>query len=218
MGSATWRVDDVPVVSARLRRLGGLHPDEPIEVDITLARAALVEGRPVLPRGAIVIESGPVGALDCVPVASLRLDGARLYAETMSEERLDRAIELVERDFGDVVELLDREVRAIEDALAEREVPRHAVADERIDVAAADERRILRAAMTERMRLWLDEPHPQLDGQTPRVAVAGGRRADVVRLVRGIENGVERARRRNAPSADVDWLRRELGFDDELAA
>jgi hypothetical protein len=49
----------------------------------------------------------------------------------MSEERLDRAIELVERDFGDVVELLDCEVRAIEDALADRQEPRHAVAVER---------------------------------------------------------------------------------------
>lgn len=219
MGSATWRVQDVPAVSARLRRLGGLDADEPIEVDITFARAALVEGRPALPRGAIVIESGPVGQLDTVPVASLRLERTRLHAEAMSEERLDRAIELVERDFGDVVELVDREVRAVEDALADRRETRHSVADERIDIAPEEERRILRVAMTERMRLWLDEPHPELDGQTPRTAAAaGGRRADVVRLVRGIENGAERARRRNEPSADVAWLRRELGLDDELAA
>lgn len=68
------------------------------------------------------------------------------------------------------------------------------------------------------MRKWVDDPHPQLDGVTPREAASGPRRAEVVRLVRGIENGVDRTRRRGEPSADVTWLRRELGLEDLLAA
>ena len=70
----------------------------------------------------------------------------------------------------------------------------------------------------DRMRRWLDEPHPQLDGSTPRQAAAGERRTDVIRLVSGIENGAERARRRGQPFADVAWMYDELGLDDMLAA
>ena len=72
--------------------------------------------------------------------------------------------------------------------------------------------------MTERLRKWLDEPQPELGGYTPREAVSGDRRAEALRLVRGIENGTERARRRGAPYAKVGWIRDELGVGDELAA
>ncbi len=48
--------------------------------------------------------------------------------------------------------------------------------------------------------------------------MTGERRAEVIRLVRGIENGAERARRRGQPFADAAWIRDELGVDDELAA
>ena len=68
------------------------------------------------------------------------------------------------------------------------------------------------------MRRWLDEPHPLLDGHTPREAVAGAGRAEVSRLLRQIENGAERARRRGEPAVDVTRLRGELGLGDELAA
>ena len=71
--------------------------------------------------------------------------------------------------------------------------------------------------MTDRMRRWLDEPHPQLEGSTPRASVAGEDRADVIRLVRGIENGAERAARRGEPFGDVAWLREELGLESDLA-
>jgi hypothetical protein len=71
--------------------------------------------------------------------------------------------------------------------------------------------------MTEHMRRWLDEPHPQLGGCTPLHASAGEHRADLVSLVRGVENRSERARRGGEPFADVAWIRDELGLD-ELAA
>ena len=68
------------------------------------------------------------------------------------------------------------------------------------------------------MRRWLDEPLPALDGETPREAVAGERRDDVVRLVRGLENHADRAQRRGEPGAEVSWLRTGLAIQDELAA
>jgi hypothetical protein len=72
--------------------------------------------------------------------------------------------------------------------------------------------------MTERMQRWLDEPHPLLHGRTPREAADGEHRAEVIRLVRGIENSAERARRRGQPFSDLAWMQDELGIADELAA
>jgi Antitoxin Xre/MbcA/ParS C-terminal toxin-binding domain len=70
----------------------------------------------------------------------------------------------------------------------------------------------------ERMRRWLDEPHQFLAGRTPREAATDSHRADVVDLLRQIENRAERARRRGGPSVDVAALRSELRLGDELAA
>lgn len=119
-GSAIWEVRDLAAARDRLRGLGGLRPGEPIEIDITVSRYELVRGRPELPPGAIVLEAGPIDDLDRVPVATVRLEGAELRAETMSEERLERAIEMVGQDFGDLAELADREVVPIEQRLEER--------------------------------------------------------------------------------------------------
>lgn len=60
--------------------------------------------------------------------------------------------------------------------------------------------------MTDRMRRWLDEPDPQLDGKAPRQAGRDDRRSDVVRLVRGMQNGAECARRGGRPFAETSWM------------
>ncbi|MGH2992079.1 MAG: SEC-C domain-containing protein [Solirubrobacterales bacterium] len=216
-GSATWQVRDLPAARERLRALGGLRPGDPIEVDIIVPRDALVRDRPELPPGAIVFEAGAIDDLDTVAVATVRLEEAQLRAEAMSEERLGRTIEIVEGDFGDLAELSERGV-PIDQRLDEyRSQPPPASALPP-DVTPADERRLVGGFMTDRMRRWLDEPHPQLDGRTPREAVASGRRPEVIRLVRGVENDAERARRRGQPFAEVAWIRDELGVEDELAA
>jgi hypothetical protein len=217
-GSATWEVRDLAAVRARLRDLGGLGPDEPIEVDITVPRDALVRGRPELPAGAIVLEAGPIDDLDTVPVATVRLEGAELRAEAMSRERLEGVIELVEQDFGDLAELSDQEVVPLEQRLEEHRSERQRPAPGPPDLTPADERRLVGGYMTERMRRWLDEPLPQLAGRTPRTAAAGKERAEVIRLVRGIENDADRASRHGEAFGDVSWLRTELGLEDELAA
>ncbi|MGI8632012.1 MAG: SEC-C domain-containing protein [Solirubrobacterales bacterium] len=201
-----------------LRALGGLRPGEPIEIDITVPREVLVRDRPKLPRRAIVFEAGPIGESDSVPVATVRLEGAQLHVEAMSEERLDRAIELVAADFGDLAELSGREVVPIEQRLDEQRSQSRRAEAVSHDLTPAEESRLLGGFMTDRMLRWLDEPHPLLDAQTPREAVTGDRRAEVVRLVRGIENGAERARRRGQPFADVASICDELGVEDELAA
>jgi hypothetical protein len=217
-GSAIWEVRDLAAARDRLRELGGLLPGEPIEVDITVPRDALVRGRPELPRGATVLESGPIDDLDKVPVATVRLERGALRAEAMPETRLDGVIEIVEQDFGDLAELSDREVVPLAQRLDELSPEAQRRAPLPPGLTPADERRLVGSYMTERMRRWLDEPHPQLDGRTPRGAVAGEDRAEVIRLVRGVQNGAARASRRGEPCSDVSWLREELGLEDELAA
>jgi hypothetical protein len=214
---ATWSVRDVRKAQERFRALGRLGPGDPLEVDITVSRGRLLARRPELPEGALVLEEMATGDLDTVSTATLRLDGERLSVEAMSEERLDHAVEIVACDFGELVELSHREVVPIERALAERGPAPSDAPLASFGLSPTVERRLTENLMTERMRRWLDEPHPQLGGSTPRSAAAKGRRADVVRLMRRIENAVERARRDGEPHADVDWMRDELGLE-ELAA
>lgn len=216
--SAIWRVRDVPAAAERLRALGDLLPDDPVELDLTVSRASLLEQRPALPPGALILESGPLDAPDTVPIAMLRLEGDELHAEAMSEPRLAQALEIVAADFGDLVELRSQDVTSVDEALAARGEGRRDSRRLTPPPVDAEERRLIADLATERMRRWLDEPHPLLDGRTPREAVAGANRAEVVRLLRQIENGAERARRRGEPAADVTPLRDELGLSDELAA
>lgn len=101
--------------------LGGLRPGEPLEIDTSVPREALVRDRPELPPGAIVFESGPVDAAESVPIASVRLEGTELRVEAMSEERLDFATGVIAGDFGDLTELTEREVVPIEQRLDEHD-------------------------------------------------------------------------------------------------
>jgi hypothetical protein len=213
--SAIWEMHDIAAVAETIRDLGALLPDDPVEIDITAPRATLVKQRPPLPPGAVVLESSPIDALDTIPIATLRLEGGELHAEAMSEHRLAHAIEMVAADFGDLVELRSQDVTSVEVALAARGADPGELLPLRLD---AGERRLVRDLVTERMRMWLDEPHQLLGGRTPREAVAGTERTEVVRLLRQMENGAERARRRGEPAADIARLTGELGLNDELAA
>lgn len=212
--SAIWAVHNVAAAAARMRDLGALLPDDPVEIDITAPRATLVRQRPPLPLGALVLESSPVGAPDTIPIATLRLQGDELHAEAMSEQRLAQTLEIVAADLGELVELRSREVTSVDEALAVRRAGGSAIPPR----ADAWQRRLAGDLVNERMRRWLDEPHQLLGGRTPREAVAGADRAEVVRLLRQIENGAERARRSGEAGVDVARLRGELGLSDELAA
>jgi hypothetical protein len=213
--SAVWAVRDPAAAAERMRELGGLEPDDRLEMDITAQRARLVRQRPPLPPGALVLESSPVGAIDTIPIATLRLEGRELHGEAMSEERLEWMLEIVADDFGELVELRSREVSSADETLAARPAGRRDTTPERVDAAG-----LLFAGhfVNVRMRRWLDELHQSLGGRTPREAAVGEHRAGVVRLLRQIENGAERARRRGELGVDVARLRGELGLGDELAA
>ncbi|MFN2469398.1 MAG: hypothetical protein ABR583_00070 [Gaiellaceae bacterium] len=77
--SATWEVHDAAAAAERMRDLGGLEPDDPLEIDITAPRATLVAQRPLFPPGALVLESSLVGAIDTIAIAALRLEDDTLH-------------------------------------------------------------------------------------------------------------------------------------------
>jgi SEC-C motif/Protein of unknown function (DUF2384) len=213
--TAAWKVHDRAAAAERMRGLGGLLAGDPLEIDITAERAALVSQRPPLPPGALVLESSPAGAIDTIPIATLRLEGDELHAEAMSKQRLEQTLEILDADFGELVELRDCDLISVDEALAARRSGRCDPQPERVEAA---ELRLVGDFVNERMRRWLEEPHQSLAGRTPREAAAGQHRAELVRLLRQIENSAERARRRGEPTIDVARLRVELGLGDELAA
>ena len=215
-----WRVHKPALARDRICAFGELGPDDPLEIEITVPRGQLLpERRPPLPEGALVIETGYVGDRDSVSIATVRLKSEELHVEAMSEERLEQAIKAVATDFGDIAELVERDIRPIEERLeAQRESEPSDTRELAFIARSAQERRLLSGFMTDHIRRWLDEPLPALGGETPREAARGERRDDVLRLVRGIENQADRSRRRGEPGVDVEWLRAELSIDDELAA
>lgn len=218
-GQAVWEVCEHAEAEARMRALGGLVPGEPLAIDLTVRRDRLLaKDRPPLPKGALVIETSRIGDDENVPVATVRLEQGELQVEAMSEERLALAIEAVDEDFGEVAELVRRGVTPIAQRLEERDHPAPEDDVDRAPIDPAERADLLSGAMTEWMHRWLDEPLPALGGESPREAAGGSRRGEVVKLLRGIENRVERAGRQGEPGVDAAWLRAELALDDELAA
>lgn len=214
-GTAVFRVKDVVAAEQRLRELGGLLPGEPIELACTASRDALVAERRPLPRGAVVVDATVPGELDRVSIATVRLDGDELSVEAISEERLEDAVDDLEADLGDLVELVSVEVKTVEEALAER---RDTGQETGPEIPASVARALADRFLDDHMRRWLDEPNQMLDGLTPRQAVAGPAREQLLRLLRQVENSAERARRDGEPAVDIAMLHDELGLTDRLAA
>jgi hypothetical protein len=76
-----------------------------------------------------------------------------------------------------------------------------------------------RQMVTDHFIRWVDEPLETLGGRTPRQAAQGDRSDELERLLRGIENRADRARRTGVAWPDVNWIRDELGMRiDQLAA
>ena len=217
---ATWRVRRPVLARDRIRAFGGLVPGDPLEIEITVGRDRLLpEGRPLLPEGALVIETEYVGDSDSIPIATVCLKGSELHVEAMSEQRLEQAIDVVDADFGDIAEPVKRDVTPIEEHLeGRRESAPSGPPELPFIERPAEERRLLSGFIADHMRRWLDEPLPALGGETPREAARGERHDEVLRLVRGIENQADRSRRRGKPGVDVEWLRAELAIDEDLAA
>lgn len=228
MARARWGLEKPEEARERLTRLGAPEPafddGEAIEVEITVPKSALLaeRGENELPPGAIVIELSAIDDPERVPVATVRVEADAVSLEAMSEERLERGMELIERDLGDLLAEPELELEEVgtarpgEDEPVEERASRdgEAVREESGDPI---QQMLVLQHMRERPLRWLDEPEPRLGGMSPREAVAAGRSSEVVPLARTMENGAMHSAAELGDLAEIDLLG-ELGLDDARAA
>jgi len=218
-----------PIVSARAR-WSLLDPDDAFRVldappellwvggsedgtgecfQLTVDRKELLARRPPLPPNALFFESSYEGFPDRIGTGTFVLAGCELRFDAISEQRLERALELVSSRLAGNAELLDREAAPLDLDRPER---REALDPPEEDVLVA-------GYLEEYLRRWLDEPLQRLEGVTPPAAASIPKlRPDLELLLRAIENRAEHARRAGASWPDVGWLWDELDLASQLAA
>lgn len=224
-GQARWALSEAAVVLERLDSppqlalVGAAEGHVGETLQWTVERARAVERRGSLPRGAVCLESSLTGLPGRVCVGTFVLTEQSLLFTTMSETRLDGAIEFVRERLGELAELRERIVTLFEPGLARGRdaAPKRREPPPGLTIAAA--RDLERQLVDDHYSRWIDEPLETLGGCTPRQAAGGGARDELERLLRAIENRAERTRRSGVAWPDLNWLRAELGMHgDSLAA
>jgi hypothetical protein len=154
-----------------------------------------------MPRGAVLLESSPLGMPEVLSLGSFYLDGDEIRYEGLSERRVEWAKEMLEDLLPDA-ELVDVETTDTEQKLGE--APRR---PRKPMVVAPDFKAEIRASLTER---WLAEPIPALEGLTPRQAAATGAYLPQLRsLLRSVES--QAARSGDGVVMDLERIVAELG-------
>ncbi len=224
-GQARWALSEAAVVLERLDSppqlalVGAAEGHVGATLEWTVERARAVERHGSLPRGAVCLESSLTGLPGRVCVGTFVLTEQSLLFTTMSESRLDGAIEFVRERLGVLAELCERIVTPFEPGLArERDAaPKRREPPPGLTIAAA--RDLERQLVDDHYSRWIDEPLETLGGCTPRQAAGGGARDELERLLRAIENRADRTQRSGVAWPDLNWLRAELGMHgDSLAA
>jgi hypothetical protein len=224
-GQARWALSDVAAVLERLDSppqlalVGPAEGHDGMTLQWTVERARAVERRGSLPGGAVCLESSLTALPGRVCVGTFVLTEQSLLFTTMSETRLDGAIEFVRECLDELAELRERTVTPVEPVLARERntAPKRRVPPRGLSVAAA--RDLERQLVDDHYSRWIDEPLETLGGCTPRQAAGGGACDELERLLRAIENRAERTRRSGVAWPDLNWLRAELGMHgDSLAA
>jgi SEC-C motif-containing protein len=240
VAEATWRLRDPSAAIAALRGVPGLAFEGETEdgAGVTFGwltpRRELRASRPVLPSGAIIMESGPIwvgadGNLELDDVTSLgtftvREDRLEFFA--MSEARLAAAEALVETHVGLIAGRPKRRVRSVDDASraarhesklgkARATADPHLTATEQYEAPSAPDARIRDLTY----RRWIDDPDRLLGDMSPREAATHNEYRDELELmVRSFEHHSARERNDARPGPEVAWLRAELGLDVERLA
>ena len=212
---AVWRLADPDAAfmaldtPPELLRVGESEDGTGECFQLTANRKELLVHRPPLPPSALYFESSYEGFPDRIGTGTFVVAGCELRFDAISEQRLERALELVSRRLEGNAELIDREVAPCDLDRPER----------RQAVAPAEEHVLTAGYLEQYLRRWLDEPLEQLGGATPRAAASIPKlRADLELLLRAIENRAEHARRAGATWPDVGWLWDELDLTTQLAA
>lgn len=225
-GRASWRITDAMAAlellddPPELAWVGESEDGSGQAIQWTVPREQLRMSDTPLPPGALRFESSLTELPGRVCLATFELVDEELRCTAVSQARLDAAIELVERHFGALAELCERNILPLElDLSTRRRDPRPRRREPPPGLTAAEAGDLERQLLNDHYRRWLDKPLKLLGGHSPRRAARSGQRGELELLLRGIENRAERARRDGTPWPDVGWLRDELGLNaGQLAA
>jgi hypothetical protein len=145
-------------------------------------------------------------------LGTVRVEGARLVLEAMSEPRAVRGRAVLEALAGSAIAHRATSLEGIEQAAArERAHPRRRVAD--ADIPPEVQAELVGRFYEEHYRGWLDEPLPALDGRTPREAAGlKSLRPRLVSLLKSMESMSARQRQAGETAYDFGWMWGELGL------
>jgi len=142
----------------------------------------------------------------------IRIAGGELMLECSTRQRLERGKALLQFLAGEHLRHLDDDFTSWQSALRDRKPSPDPPKGSGLPPEV--ERELVQKVLDEHYRKWLDMPLPALDGKSPRQAVATARgRAQVVELLKDIQNGEEHKRRDGLASYDVTKLKAELGVE-----
>ena len=142
----------------------------------------------------------------------LRIAGGQLTLECSTRQRLERGKVLLRKLAGKHLRHLGDDFTGWQSAMRDRKSSPGP--PEGSHLPPEGEREVVQKWLTEHYRKWLDTPLPALDGKSPREAVATPKgRAQVVDLLKLLQNGEEHKRRDGLAWYDVSKLKAELGVE-----
>ena len=142
----------------------------------------------------------------------LRIAGGELTLECSTRQRLERGKALLQFLAGENLRHLGDDFTSWQSAMRDREPAPGP--PKRSSLPPEVERELVQKVLDEHYRKWLDMPLPALDGKTPRQAVATSEgRAQVVDLLKLLQNGEEHKRSDGLAWYDVSKLKAALGIE-----
>jgi hypothetical protein len=143
---------------------------------------------------------------------NLHIAGGELTLECNSRERLQRGKELLRSIAGKHLRHRDDDFTSWQAAMRDRNPEPDTSPGS--DLSPEVKRQVEQQYVDEHYGKWLDLPLPALDGKTPRQAAGiPEMRAQLVDLLKFVENVEERKRRGGGTSYDVSKLKAALGVD-----
>jgi hypothetical protein len=143
---------------------------------------------------------------------SVTIAGGELTLECSTRQRLERGRELLRSLAGEYLRHLGDDFTSLQSAMRDRKPSPGA--PKLSSLPPELERELLGKVLAEHYDRWLDMPLPALDHRTPRQAAASPEgRAQVVELLKILENGEEHKRRDGLAWYDVAKLKAALGVE-----
>ncbi len=188
------------------------HADRPDEVERALDGAeeeGIERG-----EGDVWLWSGPSRDGSDVVLGSFTLKDDRLFVETNSLSRGERARALVERLAGDAIRHRHTEHSDMQRMMEEQLKQKRGEPSKAKPMVNAPEDAVAIAELFQQhYQKWVDQPVPALDDRSPREAAKiPALRRRLERILGDMEGQYERATERGEPAFDPSWLWETLGL------